>query len=175
VSARQSEPGRAGSRYTFVTEWTIDAPIAAVWQEIHDVQQWPSWWRGVVDVELAEAGDDDGVGSYRRMTWKSLLPYKLRFNMRTTRIEGPKQIAEPSSARPWIIDGVADGELCGTGKWTLTPTSAGTHLRYDWTVDATKPWMRALGPIARPAFEWNHDIIMRWGLEGLRRRLRLTA
>jgi len=81
--------------------------------------------------------------------------------MRTTRVE-----------KPAIIEGVADGELAGTGKWTLTPRRGGTDVRYDWHVDATKPWMRTLGPILRPAFEWNHDVIMRWGYEGLRRRLR---
>ena len=31
--------------------------------------------------------------------------------------------------------------------------------------------MRALAPGARPIFEWNHDVIMRWGLEGLEDRL----
>ena len=42
---------------------------------------------------------------------------------------------------------------------------------YDWRVSTTKPWMNALGPVARPVFEYNHDVVMRWGGEGLARRL----
>jgi hypothetical protein len=32
--------------------------------------------------------------------------------------------------------------------------------------------MNLLAPIARPAFAWNHDQVMRSGLVGLQRRLR---
>ncbi|MEA2376163.1 MAG: hypothetical protein QOD13_70, partial [Thermoleophilaceae bacterium] len=28
-----------------------------------------------------------------------------------------------------------------------------------------------LAPVARPVFEYNHDVVMRWGGEGLARRL----
>jgi uncharacterized protein YndB with AHSA1/START domain len=146
--------------YVFVTEWEFDASVEAVWKEIHDVDAWPTWWRGVVAVDVLEPGDRAGIGSYRRMTWKSLLPYSLVFAMRTTRIEPPH-----------AIEGNADGELRGSGKWTLTPAGARTRVRYDWQVEATRPWMRALGPIARPVFAWNHDVIMRWGFEGLKARL----
>jgi uncharacterized protein YndB with AHSA1/START domain len=148
------------AQYHFVTDWTLRAPLEAVWAELNHPEHWPSWWRGVVAVELLEAGDENGVGAYRRMTWKSLLPYRLQFNMRTV-----------SVVRLASIDGVADGELQGTGRWTLAPTATGTAVRYEWTVAATKPWMRLLSPVARPLFAWNHDVIMRWGLEGLTRRL----
>jgi hypothetical protein len=42
---------------------------------------------------------------------------------------------------------------------------------YDWRVRSTKPWMNLLAPVARPVFEHNHDVVMRWGGEGLARRL----
>jgi hypothetical protein len=42
---------------------------------------------------------------------------------------------------------------------------------YEWNVSTTKPWMNAIGPFARPVFERNHDVVMRWGGEGLARRL----
>jgi hypothetical protein len=38
-------------------------------------------------------------------------------------------------------------------------------------VATTAPWMNAVAPVARPVFEWNHHAIMRWGAEGLARRL----
>jgi hypothetical protein len=31
--------------------------------------------------------------------------------------------------------------------------------------------MNLLAPIARPFFRWNHDTIMRWGAEGLAKKL----
>jgi hypothetical protein len=38
-------------------------------------------------------------------------------------------------------------------------------------VEVTQPWMRFVAPIARPVFAWNHGVVMRWGHEGLARRL----
>jgi hypothetical protein len=37
--------------------------------------------------------------------------------------------------------------------------------------------MNLLAPLARPVFAWNHDVVMRWGGEGLARLLgtRLVA
>ena len=31
--------------------------------------------------------------------------------------------------------------------------------------------MRAVAPLARPVFDYNHDVVMRWGGEGLADRL----
>ena len=150
------------SHYHFVTDWILAAPIDAVWDVLNTPEEWPTWWKGVVDVELVEPGYRDGVGSLRRMTWKSRLPYRLVFTMRTTVV-----------VRPSTIAGRADGELQGTGVWSLTPADAGTAVRYDWRVEATTRWMRVLAPIARPIFAWNHDVIMQWGYEGLQRRLKI--
>jgi uncharacterized protein YndB with AHSA1/START domain len=151
---------KSTSRYRFVTEWTLDALIEAVWTELSHPEGWPSWWRGVVAVDLLEPGDGAGLGARRRLTFRSVLPYHLVFTMRTDRLE-----------RPALIEGRADGELRGIGRWCLRSTSAGTAVRYTWTVEAMKPWMRWLAPVGRPLFKWNHDVVMRWGLEGLRRRL----
>jgi hypothetical protein len=32
--------------------------------------------------------------------------------------------------------------------------------------------MNLLAPLARPVFAWNHDVVMRWGAEGLAKLLR---
>jgi hypothetical protein len=109
---------------------------------------------------VIEPGGPDGVGAYRRFTWRTAPPYRVSFNMRTLRVE-----------KPALIEGRADGELAGTGRWTLTPAGAGTQVHYDWIVDVTKPWMRLLAPLARPVFARNHDVVMGWGRQGLARRL----
>jgi hypothetical protein len=152
--------------YEFVTVWTLDAPIEAVWGEISDSERWPEWWQGVESVVELEKGDERGIGSVRRFTWKSKLPYRLAFDMRTTRIE-------PLAA----LEGEAFGELQGKGLWTFTREGGRTVARYDWRVETTKPWMNLLSPVARPLFSWNHDVVMGWGEEGLKRRLagRLAA
>ena len=152
------------SDYSFVTRWHAAAPIETVYDLLVEPESWPSWWRGVESVALLIPGDESGVGSVRRFTWKNKLPYRLTFDMRTTAV-----------SRPHRIEGRAQGELQGEGVWTLVPDPAApahaTRVRYDWRVDITKRWMNVLAPVARPLFAWNHDVVMGWGAEGLARRL----
>ena len=149
------------SRYEFITIWRITAPLQDVWDEIYHSERWPRWWRGVERVEELQPGDARGIGSIRRYTWRSKLPYKLTFNMRVTRIEPPT-----------LLEGVAEGELSGTGRWQLHSEGDITVVRYDWQVETTKRWMNLLAPLARPIFKWNHDVIMHWGAEGLKQRMK---
>ena len=150
--------------FHLITDWTLAAPRDAVWAELTKPEDWPDWWRAVERVELLEAGDEDGVGALRRMTWRTALPYSLSFDMRTVRVE-PKS----------LIEGHAQGELTGVGRWTIAPDGAQTRVRYDWRVEVTQPWMRFVAPIARPVFAWNHGVVMGWGREGLVRRLGARA
>jgi uncharacterized protein YndB with AHSA1/START domain len=149
------------TRFELVTEWHLDAPLARVWDELNRPDDWPAWWRAVKRVEVIVAGGRDGVGAVRRFTWATALPYTITFQMEATRIEPMR-----------LIEGRARGELDGIGRWTLTPNTAGTHVRYDWQVELTKPWQRALAPVLRPVFAWNHNVVMGWGHEGLVQRLR---
>ncbi len=149
--------------FHLITEWRLNAPIDAVWHALTEVEAWPGWWRAVRRVELLEPGDAGGIGSLRRMTWRTALPYSLSFDMRTTRIEHHR-----------VIEGRAGGELDGTGRWTLWEEADGTYVRYDWIVEVSKPWMRLVAPLLRPVFAWNHEVVMKWGLAGLKGKLGLT-
>lgn len=148
--------------YAFLTTWLLDSPRERVWNAIHDQRSWPSWWRGVEAVEERRGGDevDDGVGSVSRMVWKSLLPYRVSFEVTTTRVEYPT-----------LIEGHAVGELEGVGRWRLYEQDEVTAVLYEWNVSTTKPWMNLLAPLLRPAFEWNHDWVMARGGEGIARLL----
>lgn len=146
--------------FHLITEWTLAAPIEAVWQTIAAPEAWPSWWRAVRKVETIASGDARGVGAVRRITWRTALPYTITFVTRTTRVEPMR-----------LIEGRAEGELDGTGLWTFTPSGDGTHLRYDWRVAVTKPWMRFAAPLLRPVFAWNHGKVMGWGADDLAARL----
>lgn len=146
--------------YSFVTAWEIDAPIEPVWEAILHSEHWPQWWRGVLAVTELEAGEPGGLGNLRRYTFRGRLPYTLGFDARVTRIEAPH-----------ALDAAAEGDLVGEGRWRLRAEGARTLVRYEWDVCTTRAWMDWIAPLARPLFTWNHDVIMRWGEQGLRRHL----
>ena len=70
-----------------------------------------------------------------------------------------------------LIEGRAEGELAGLGRWTLQADGARTAVRYEWIVEVTKPWQRRLAPLLRPVFTWNHSVVMGWGYAGLAEKL----
>lgn len=154
------------ARYRFLTTWLLDAPRRRAWDELRDAASWPEWWKGVERVEERDPGDEDGVGSRYAIAWRSRIPYALEFEFQVDEVEAPHRMA-----------GRASGELEGTGVWRLYEEAGLTVVIYAWDVATTKPWMNLLAPLARPAFAWNHDIVMRQGGEGLARRIgaRLVA
>ena len=106
------------------------------------------------------AGDGRRVGSRYRIAWRSRIPYELEFDFTVRRVD-----------EPCCMEGDALGELQGTGIWRLYEQSGVTAVIYDWDVTTGKRWMNLLAPVARPVFEYNHDVVMRWGGEGLADRL----
>ncbi len=146
--------------YSFLTTWLLDSPREPVWEAIHEQESWPQWWRGVEEVKELRSGSEDGVGSVSRLVWKSLLPYRVEFEVTTKRAE-----------RPSLLEGHAVGELDGIGRWRLYEQGGVTAVLYEWNVSTTKAWMNLLAPIARPAFKWNHDWVMARGGEGISRLL----
>ncbi len=148
------------SDYHFVTKWKVKAPVAAVWAEINNPEEWPLWWRYVRKVDLLKAGNAEGVGSLRRFEWTSALPYRLAFDLETTVVDPFKR-----------LEGQASGELEGVGIWTFQEEGEWTVLRYDWIVKTNKQWMIHLAPLLRPMFSWNHEKVMEVGRKGLGQRL----
>lgn len=146
--------------YSFKTSWQFAAPIEQVWDALIDSTAWPRWWRGVKRVERQGDEPDDSVGRVERQLWKSRLPYTLAFTMEITAIEHLRRIS-----------GRATGELEGTGTWLLEHRDGVTYVEYDWDVSTTSRWMNLLAPLARPAFAWNHNVVMEWGRVGLERML----
>jgi hypothetical protein len=120
---------------------------------LQDVERWPSWWRGVQCIEVV--GDDR-----YRVAWRSRIPYELEFEFAVKRTDAPRE-----------MEGQATGALTGTGHWRLFEQDGVSAVLYAWNVHTTKRWMNVLGPVARPVFEYNHDVVMRWGGEGLGQRL----
>jgi uncharacterized protein YndB with AHSA1/START domain len=146
--------------YRFLTTWLLSAPRQRVWDAIYDSESWPEWWHGVLEAEKLEEGDESGVGQYGRYVWKSKLPYKLEFRVRTTRVDEPR-----------LLEGDAEGELAGVGRWRLFEDKGVTAVTYEWDVSTSRAWMNALAPVARPIFAVNHDYVMRNGGQGLAKLL----
>jgi uncharacterized protein YndB with AHSA1/START domain len=141
--------------YRFLTTWLLEAPRERVWDTLYDARRWPDWWRGVERMDVL--GED---GRLWRSAWRSVLPYTVEFEFAILREEPP-----------YLLEGRATGELDGSGTWRLYEGELGTASTWEWNVATTAAWMNAFGPLARPAFAWNHHRIMRRGAEGLAREL----
>lgn len=148
------------AEFRFRTVWRIEAPRQCVCDAVSEWRDWPSWWKGVVSVQELEPGQQDGVGSLRRFTWRGRIPYRLTFDLRVTRIV-------PLT----VLEARATGEVEGIGRWRFSEEGALTVVRYEWHVRTKRTWMNLLAPVARPIFKWNHDQVMRQGAEGMARLL----
>ena len=99
--------------YEFVTIWRFKAPQEKVWDLIFHSENWPEWWRGVEKVERLKDGDANHIGAIHRYTWKSKLPYRLIFEMETTRVE------------PMLGDrGPRNRRTAGRGRWQFSHETA---------------------------------------------------
>src|SRR5262245_740419 len=136
--------------YKFVTIWRVKAPIEKVWNEIYHSEDWPTWWKGVEAVSEVRKGDESGVGSIHRYTWKSKLPYKLSFDMETIRIEPPR-----------LLGGVASREPQRRGLWQVSTEAEETIAKYDRNVVTGGRCTRLMSPTGSPVFERTQPVAMR--------------
>jgi len=150
-------------QYHFVTTWRIKASIESVWQIIYDQKLWPAWWKGVLKADTFKEGDQNDIGKIVDYSWRSILPYTLNFKMISKKIQ-----------RPTLMEGNAFGELEGEGKWILEEKNGVTTATCYWNVNTSKKWMNAFSFILKPLFEWNHNVIMKWGAKGLAKKLNAT-
>jgi uncharacterized protein YndB with AHSA1/START domain len=144
------------SGFSLVSEWRLGVPIERVWEALVRPQEWPRWWRYVEAAVPVAAGNARGIGARTSYVWSSRLPYRLVFEMRTTRTEPPL-----------LLEGEASGDLEGRGRWLLARDAGTTAVRYEWQVHTTRRWMNVVGPLLAPLFAWNHDQVMRAGGRGL--------
>jgi uncharacterized protein YndB with AHSA1/START domain len=146
--------------YHYVSTWQLQAPIEQVWAALNDLEHLPAWYRGVREAQELAPGDAQGVGRRVRYVIKGRLPLRLAFEATTTRSVPPRD----QELR-------AQGELAGTGRWSLDQQGEVTTVGYRWDVRTTRPWMNLLAPLARPLFTWNSKGVMLQAGEGLARFL----
>ena len=148
------------AEYHLLTIWRIEAPLVNVYAAIHDTPCWPNWWPGVRKVEQETSGDADGVNSLWRYSWQGHLPYRVVFEVYATRVE---QLV--------AIEGIASGDLEGTGRWNFSSQGEVSVVRCEWHVRTTLWWMNLIAPLARSMFIRNHTQVMTEGGAGLARQL----
>ena len=150
------------SDYAFVTVWRVPGTCDEVQAVLSDGRTLTQWWPAVyLAVTLLEDGDADHVGSVTEVHTKGWLPYTLRWRLTLT---------EPVTTTGFALS--ADGDLCGTGRWTFVQDGPEVVITYDWRVSATKPLLRKLSWLLRPAFAANHRWAMARGEESLKLELR---
>jgi uncharacterized protein YndB with AHSA1/START domain len=142
------------SEYVFIDEWEVAAPPEAVFDAIADGRTYPDWWKPVYI--SVEADGPPAVGGESRQHFKGRLPYTLKTHSTITRLEPPK-----------LVEADVVGDLRGKGVWTLTPTDTGTHVHFDWRVNADRGFIRVLTPVLRPLFRSNHNWAIKRAMEGL--------
>ena len=140
--------------YAFTDEWDVAASPDAVFEALADGDSYPLWWRPVY--LSVESGGAPAVGTQSAQHFQGRLPYHLHTRSTITRYEPPA-----------VLEADVVGDLRGRGLWTLTETAGGTHVRFDWTVHADRPLLRALTPLLRPALRANHAWAIARAIEGL--------
>jgi Polyketide cyclase / dehydrase and lipid transport len=151
-----------GSDYQFVTQWRVPGTIAEVKEVLSDGRALPRWWPAVyLRVVPRQEGPTDQVGCVTDLHTKGWLPYTLRWSL---------TITEPVTDTGFALS--ATGDLSGTGRWTFLQDGPEVVITYDWRVHASKPLLRRLSWLLRPAFAANHRWAMARGEESLRLELR---
>jgi uncharacterized protein YndB with AHSA1/START domain/quercetin dioxygenase-like cupin family protein len=140
--------------YVFVDQWEVAAPPKAVFDAIADARTYPQWWRPVyIDVDADGPAE---LGKESRQHFKGRLPYHLHTRSTVTALDPPRSVTAE-----------VDGDLRGTGTWTLTPTASGTHVRFDWQVHADRRLLKVLTPVLRSLLRWNHNWAIARAMDGL--------
>jgi Polyketide cyclase / dehydrase and lipid transport len=146
--------------YVFADEWRVAADLEIVWTVLRRLEEWPDWWPSVRSLTLLDPGTEKGEGAVWRFVFQTRLPYKMNFDAEFVRVD-------PLVA----VEARVHGRVEGSGLWSLSEIAGGTLVRFDWLVTPQVGWMRALAPLARGIFNWNHRALMSEGAEALGQRL----
>ena len=140
--------------YVFRSDWVVPASQPVVFETLAKLDEYPSWWR---EVRNTRPIDEQTCG----LEIRSSRPYSLHMTAHHSR----------KDATEGVLEARLSGDLVGHSRWTMTPGPAGgTALTFSEEVEVTRPLLRRLS-FARPAFRWNHTLMMRSGERGLRRHL----
>jgi hypothetical protein len=133
-----------------------------VFDIISDSENLPKWWPAVyLDLKVIQKGDNDGKNKILSVYTKGWLPYTLQWEITSINVSPQK-----------CIEIKANGDLQGNGMWIFLPSSQGTTIIYNWSVNANKPFLKYMSFILKPIFAANHNWAMKQGLKSLELEIR---
>ena len=145
--------------YHFLTHWTVRSSVQEVSDILGDAPGLARWWPSVyLGVQIVEPGEANGLHRRVAVYTKGWLPYTLLWHFRVIDVRSPHGFSI-----------AAEGDFVGRGDWTFTQRGDDVLVNYDWRIRAEKPLLRALTPLLKPLFAFNH----RWAMERGQRSLRL--
>lgn len=145
------------NRYTFEHRWWLPARPAEVYAVLERIQDYPLWWPEVRSVRRIDADVDTA-----EIVIRSVLPYDLALVARHSR-------RDPDAG---VLEAELSGDMAGYARWRLAAENGGSDVAYEQQVEVSKPLLRRLRYVARPAFRANHWLMMRHCRERLSRELR---
>jgi hypothetical protein len=145
--------------YIFVERWVLSAKPEAVYGALSDFNLYTRW-----GAPAYCAGTREGpvqVGCTGKLSVHGSLPYKVQMKVRISSLVPNREIA---------ID--VSGDVIGEKVWMLRPFGEhGTELISDWRCDPDWMVFRALTPVVKPLFRWNHGQCINTAVAGLARYL----
>lgn len=87
------------------------------------------------------------------------LPYRLAISVDVEEVE-------PCS----LVVGSVGGDLTGPARLEIAAAGVGSEARLTWELELTRPSLRRLERVARPAMVWGHDVVVGVGVRRFRGR-----
>jgi len=148
--------------YHFIATWFFQASIEKVWDEVIDVEAYPTWWPGIRRVTIQGPESRIRVGSIVDYEWKGSLPNILQFSIKVTILQPPN-----------IVELKSLGDLVGKGKGVLESQNDGTIVTFYWDVGMSNPFLNLVGklPFVKTVLEKSHNDVMAKGYQALKIKL----
>ncbi|MEW6636802.1 MAG: hypothetical protein AB1425_08310 [Actinomycetota bacterium] len=148
--------------YDWRTEWSIPAPLPAVYEAMTSRSAVREWWPSM------EVADDAGSDELHA---GSSIDFRVHQAPEIARLAPPFRIhclytdVEPERRLREIVT----GDLSGVLETLFREGPDDTRVVFNWYVRLTNPALNLLGYVAERAYRHSHDTVMREGEEGLRR------
>ena len=148
--------------YHLVTKWFFQTPIERVWEEIIDIEAWPTWWQSIKRATIRGPEPRLQLASMADCEVKGALPKTLHLSMEVTTFQPPN-----------FMDLKSSGDLLGGGQWVLERQTNGTAVTFYWDVGMTNSFLNLLGklPFVKAMMEKSHNDVMDNGYRVLKPRL----
>lgn len=139
---------------TMIDEWSVRAPIEAVYDVMSDLRTYTSW--GKPTYVSCDAEGEPQVGRSAALCIRGALPMEITFRCEIVRLEPPN-----------AIEIAAHGDLIGRWVLRFDRSATGTNVHSTWSIEPQKPVARFLEPLLKPLFRWNHHKAMERTYRGL--------